>query len=70
MGPMQSKNLGGKRYVLVVVDDFSKYIWVRFPHEKSYAYTTFRALCLQLQLEKDLNVIRIRSNHGREFDNS
>ncbi|KAA0067050.1 gag-pol polyprotein [Cucumis melo var. makuwa] len=27
MGPMQTESLGGKRYVLVVVDDYSRYTW-------------------------------------------
>ncbi|TYK06527.1 gag-pol polyprotein [Cucumis melo var. makuwa] len=27
MGPMQTKSLGGKRYVLVVDDDYSRYTW-------------------------------------------
>ncbi|KAA0068057.1 retrotransposon protein, putative, Ty1-copia subclass [Cucumis melo var. makuwa] len=30
MGPMQIESLGGKRYVLVVVDDYSRYTWVCF----------------------------------------
>jgi len=34
MGPMQVANIGGKRYVLVVVDDFSRLTWVNFIREK------------------------------------
>lgn len=30
MGSMQVKGLGGKRYVLVCVDDYSRYTWVKF----------------------------------------
>jgi hypothetical protein len=30
MGPMQVASIGGKRYVLVVVDDFSRFTWVNF----------------------------------------
>ena len=35
MGPMHTKSRGGKRYVLVVVDDFSRYSFVSFLREKS-----------------------------------
>ena len=35
MGPMQVESLGGKRYVFVCVDDFSRYTWVDFIREKS-----------------------------------
>ncbi|KAK2456975.1 putative mitochondrial protein [Trifolium repens] len=70
MGPMQVESLGGKRYVLVVVDDFSRYTWVNFIREKSDAFDVFKELCIQIQREKGSNVVRIRSDHGREFENS
>ena len=69
-GTMQSEGLGGKQYVLIVIDDFFRYTWVRFLREKSNAFTTFRAICFQLQYEKDMYVKRIKSYHGREFKNS
>ena len=28
MGPTRFQNLGGKKYILVVVDDFTRYTWV------------------------------------------
>ena len=28
MGPTRTESLGGKRYVMVVVDDFTRYTWV------------------------------------------
>ncbi|KAK2379434.1 putative mitochondrial protein [Trifolium repens] len=70
MGPMQVESLGGKRYALVVVDDYSRYTWVNFIREKSDAFDVFKELCIQLQREKGSNVVRIRSDHGREFENS
>ncbi|WJX27717.1 hypothetical protein P8452_16504 [Trifolium repens] len=70
MGPMQVERLGGKRYALVVVDDYSRYTWVNFIREKSDAFDVFKELCIQLQREKGSNVVRIRSDHGREFENS
>jgi len=30
MGPMQVESIGGKRYVFVVVDDFSRFTWIYF----------------------------------------
>ncbi|TYK30870.1 gag-pol polyprotein [Cucumis melo var. makuwa] len=35
MGPMQIESLGGKKYVLVVVDDYSRITWVQFLKGKS-----------------------------------
>ena len=30
MGPMQFESLGGKKYAYVIVDDLSRYTWIRF----------------------------------------
>ncbi|KAL0553675.1 hypothetical protein IC582_007576 [Cucumis melo] len=69
MGPMQTESLGGKKYVLVVVDDYSKFTWVRFLKEKFDTVKLCISLCLNLQREKGQKIIRIRSDHGKEFDN-
>ena len=37
MGPTRIQSLGGKRYILVVVDDFSKYTWVVLLRDKAEA---------------------------------
>ena len=34
MGPTRTESLGGKRYIMVIVDDFSRYTWVEFLREK------------------------------------
>ncbi|PNX74252.1 retrotransposon-related protein [Trifolium pratense] len=70
MGLMQVESLCGKRYAYVVVDDFSIYTWVNFIREKSETFDVFKDLCIQLQREKDNVVLRIRSDHGKEFENS
>ena len=40
-----------------------------FIREKSEVFDVFKELCLRLQREKDGYVIRIRSDHGKEFEN-
>lgn len=69
MGPIQTESIGKKKYIFVCVDDFSRFTWVDFIKEKSEAFAVFRKLCLKLQQEKRHNVCRIRSDHGKEFDN-
>ena len=34
MGPTRTESLGGKRYIMVIVDDFLGYTWVEFLREK------------------------------------
>jgi transposase InsO family protein len=67
---MQVESLGGKRYAFVVVDDFSRYTWISFIREKSETFDVFKELCQKIQREKETTVIRIRSDHGKEFENS
>ena len=49
---MQTESLGGKKYVFVCVDDFSRFTWVRFLHEKSDMAKDFINLCMKLQREQ------------------
>ncbi|XP_062103421.1 uncharacterized protein LOC133814482 [Humulus lupulus] len=73
MGPMQTESISGKRYVMVCVDDYSRYSWVNFIREKSDTFGVFSALVLKLQnekLQKVMKVHRVRSDHGKEFENS
>lgn len=41
MDPMRTKSIGGKKYIIVVVDDFSRFTWVKFLREKSDAFDFF-----------------------------
>ncbi|WJX32971.1 hypothetical protein P8452_21231 [Trifolium repens] len=69
MGPMQVESLGGKIYAFVVVDDFSRYTWVNFIREKSDTFDVFKTLSIQVKREKNCGIVRIRSDHEREFEN-
>ena len=70
MGPMQVESLGGKRYAYVVVDDFSRFTWINFIREKSDVFEVCKELCKRIQREKEGCIVRIRSDHGKEFENS
>ena len=65
MGPARVQSLGGKRYILAVVDDFSTYTWVVFLREKAEALEKMIYLCKKLQVEKGIVIARIRRDHGR-----
>ncbi|XP_030941984.1 uncharacterized protein LOC115967010 [Quercus lobata] len=70
IGPTRTESLGGKRYIMVVVDDFTRYTWVILLRSKFDAPKHIEALCTRLQNEKNLKIDRIRSDHGKEFENS
>ena len=49
MGPMRIESKGGKRYVIMVVDDFSRY-FVHFLKEKSEAIEHLKFLFNRIQV--------------------
>ena len=55
---------------MVVVDNFTSYTWVILLQSKSDALKHIEALCTRLQNEKSLTIDQIRSDHGKEFENS
>ena len=70
MGPIRTESLGGKRYIMIVVNDFTRHTWVIFLRSKSDAPKHIEALCTRLKNEKNLKIDRIQSDHGKEFENS
>ena len=67
MGPTRTESLGGKRYIMVIVDDFSRYTWVEFLREKSEACEKFKIHCKRLQNEKGVPIVKIRVTMARSF---
>ena len=70
MGPTRVQSLGEKRYILVVMDDFTRYTWVVLLRDKAEAPENMIHLCKKLQVEKCTMIAKIRSDHGREFENT
>ncbi|WVZ51925.1 hypothetical protein U9M48_003025 [Paspalum notatum var. saurae] len=63
-------SVSGKWYVLVVVDDFSRFSWVFFMEFKDEAFGFIRDLVLRLRNESHKVMRAIRSDNGGEFKNS
>jgi transposase InsO family protein len=71
VGPARVRFAGGKWYVLVVVDDYSRYAWVFFLEKKGEMFGFVRDHVLRLRNERHRDAIRaIRSDNGLEFRNS
>ena len=65
VGPARVQSVGGKWYVLVIVDDFSRQSWVFFLEGKDEAFSNAQDLILRLQNEFPKNAVRaIRSDNG------
>ncbi|KAJ9566684.1 hypothetical protein OSB04_002650 [Centaurea solstitialis] len=66
-GPIAVQSLGGKKYVLVLVDEFSRYTWVEFVKNKSQVPLLLIILLKRLQVLHSLQVRVLRSDNGIEF---
>jgi len=70
MGPTRTASLGGRKYILVVVDDYSRFVWALILQEKFDAFDSAQQLFKKIQIEQNCPIMRIRSDHGREFENA
>jgi transposase InsO family protein len=71
VGPAHVRSVGGKWYVLVVVDDYSQYVWVFILEEKVETFGFVRDLVLRSWTERHREAMRaIHSDNGSEFRNS
>ena len=68
-GPMRVQNIFGKKYVLVVVDDYSRFTWVKFLRTKDETPDIIIKLIKQLQVRLNKTVRIIRTDNGTEFVN-
>jgi transposase InsO family protein len=71
VGPACVRYAGEKWYVLLVVNDYSQYVWVFFLEEKGETFGFVRNLVLRLSNQRHGDAIRaIRSDNGSVFKNS
>jgi transposase InsO family protein len=70
VSPSQVRSMGGKWYVLVIIDDYSHYSWVFFLESKDEVFEHVQSLALRLNNEHPNCLKAIRSDNGTEFKNS
>ncbi|KAJ9536751.1 hypothetical protein OSB04_un000055 [Centaurea solstitialis] len=69
-GPVNVQSIGGKKYTLVIVDEYSRYTWVFFLRAKSDAPEEIILFVRKMERLNNLTDRSIRSDHGTEFKNS
>ncbi|GJX38666.1 retrovirus-related pol polyprotein from transposon TNT 1-94 [Tanacetum coccineum] len=68
-GPMRVASINGKKYILVTVDDFSRYTWVYFLRSKDETPKIIKKFISQAQLNYQAKVCKIRTDNDTEFKN-
>ncbi|GJZ30940.1 retrovirus-related pol polyprotein from transposon TNT 1-94, partial [Tanacetum coccineum] len=67
--PMGVQSINGKKYILVIVDDYSRFTWVRFLRSKEETPEFVINFLKQIQVGLNKTVRYIRTNNGTEFVN-
>jgi hypothetical protein len=68
-GPVAYISIGGNKYGLVIIDDYSLFTWVFFLQDKSETQEVIKKF-LRTQNEFDAKVKKIRSDNDTEFKNT
>ncbi|GJS00153.1 gag-pol polyprotein [Tanacetum coccineum] len=68
-GPMRIASINGKRYVLVIVDDYSRYTWVLFLRSKDEAPEEIKTFLKKITVLLQALVIIVRTKNDTEFKN-
>nr|GFB29652.1 retrovirus-related Pol polyprotein from transposon TNT 1-94 [Tanacetum cinerariifolium] len=68
-GPMRVASMNGKRYVLVIVDDYSRYTWTHFLRSKDETPEVFIEFLRLVQRGLQAQVRVVRTDKGTEFLN-
>lgn len=66
-GPMETKSMGGARYMLTFTDDYSRKTFLYFLKEKSQVFKCFVEFKKMVENETDQKIKRIRSDNGMEY---
>jgi hypothetical protein len=69
-GPIAYISIGGNKYGLVIIDDFSCFTWVFFLQDKSEAQGIVKKFIRRAQNEYELKIKNVRSDNGSEFQNT
>ncbi|GJV62271.1 retrovirus-related pol polyprotein from transposon TNT 1-94 [Tanacetum coccineum] len=68
-GPMRVASVNGKKYILVIVDDYSRFTWFKFLRSKDEAPYFIIKFLKMIQVRLQVIVRRIRTDNGTEFVN-
>ncbi|GJS00317.1 integrase, catalytic region, zinc finger, CCHC-type containing protein [Tanacetum coccineum] len=68
-GPMRVASINGKRYILVIGDDYSRFTWVRFLRSKDEAPKAIIKCIKNIQVGLNATVHNVLTDNGTEFVN-
>ncbi|GJX79404.1 retrovirus-related pol polyprotein from transposon TNT 1-94 [Tanacetum coccineum] len=67
-GPMRVESINGKKYILVIVNDYSRFTWVKFLRSKDEAPDAIIKGVKNIQVRLNATVRNVRTDNGTEFN--
>ncbi|GJR73253.1 retrovirus-related pol polyprotein from transposon TNT 1-94 [Tanacetum coccineum] len=68
-GPMRVQTIIGNKYILVIVDDYSRFTWVKFLRSKDETPAVVIKFLKQIQVGLNKTVRYVRTDNGTKFIN-
>ncbi|GJT18420.1 integrase, catalytic region, zinc finger, CCHC-type containing protein [Tanacetum coccineum] len=68
-GPLRVESINGKKYILVIIYDYSRFTWVKFLRSKDEAPEFIIKLLKMIEVYLNATVRNIRTDNGTEFVN-
>ncbi|GJR65966.1 retrovirus-related pol polyprotein from transposon TNT 1-94 [Tanacetum coccineum] len=67
-GPLRTESINGKKYVLVIVDDYTRFGWVRFLRTKDETPQVIEKFIVKTQRALNATVRFVRTDNGTEAE--
>ena len=64
MGPSQHPTLGGGRYFLSLIDDYSRKVWVYILRSKDEAFQRFKDWKVSVEVQTGRKIKKLRTDNG------
>ncbi|GJY79838.1 retrovirus-related pol polyprotein from transposon TNT 1-94 [Tanacetum coccineum] len=68
-GTMRVESINGKKYILVIIDDYSRFTWVKFLRSKDEPPEVIIKCLKQIQVRLNATVRNVRTDNETEFVN-
>lgn len=66
-GPSRKPSLGGARYMLTIIDDYSRRVWPYFLKQKDDTFAAFKDWKVMIERQTERKVKLLRTDNGGEF---
>jgi transposase InsO family protein len=66
-GASRKTSVGGARYMLTIIDDYSRKVWPYFLKHKSEAFSAFKEWKVMVERQTEKKVKKLRTDNGMEF---